>query len=111
MNCIINGKVISLPNNLGKLSGYSFKSGLAYTNVDFKTKTRSITDLIIACISLGMKEKEIAKFANIDVISIIGKVKIVNIKSSSKDRFFELKNKEVVLTDSGTQRLKEAFGG
>lgn len=110
MNCIINGKVIALPKNLEKLSGYSFKSGLAHTDVDFKTKIRSITDLIIICTSLGLTEKEIAKFANIDVISITGKVKLVNIKSSSKDRFFELKNKDVVLTDIGNQRLKEAFG-
>ena len=107
--CIINGKTIYLNNNQKNISGYSFNSGVSHLDVLKDSKVRSITDLIIAGINFNMTEKEISNQFGIDLISINGKVKIASNKSSSKDRFFELKNKKIVLTDKGKDRFVEMF--
>jgi hypothetical protein len=91
------------------LDGFVFESGLSYKDVKTESNIRSITDLIIGCIHSGLSEKEIAKKFNIDVISVMGKVKLSKTKSSTNNRFFELKNKSVVLTDAGLQRFELVF--
>lgn len=96
-------------DGIKELDGFVFKSGLSYQDIDVNTKVRSITDLIIGCIKLGLSEKEIASKFGIDPISVMGKVKLAKTKSSTKDRFFELKNKKVVLTDSGIDRFNSVM--
>lgn len=100
--CIVNGKQFDVV--IDKLAGLTFKSGLSYNDVDFSTKTRSITDLILICISSGMSEKEISKFG-IDPISVAGKVS--NQITKTKEKFFEIKNKKIVLTDLGKDRISK----
>lgn len=107
--CIVNGKQIQLNDSQRNISGYSFNSGMSHLDVLKDSKVRSITDLIIAGINFNMTEKEISNQFGIDLVSVNGKVKMVSNKSSSKDRFFELKNKKVILTDKGKDRFVEMF--
>lgn len=106
---MVNGNQIQLNNNQKSISGYSFYSGKSHLDIMEDTKIRSITDLIIAGIQFGMTEKEISNQFGIDLVSINGKVKLVSTKSSSKDRFFEIKNKKVILTDNGKNRFDKMF--
>jgi len=99
----VNGKSYKADDKFLNIGGLVFKSNVSYLDIDFKSNIRSITDLIIYCISKDMSEKDISNQFDIDLISIQGKVKIKNAKE--KDRFFELKNKKVCLTDKAKDRL------
>lgn len=103
---IVNGKQYTCTKGFEVISGLTFKSGYAHTDVNFDTNVRSITDLIVFCISKNMSEKEIANTFGIDIVSIMGKVKLAKQKQSQNEKFFVLKGKNVELTDAGQERLR-----
>mgnify|MGYP000899320514 CR=1 FL=1 len=109
--CIINGKLINLPTNLAHCSGFTFTSGQSVSETKSNDRKLSITDFIIACLKVGLTPDEISKLSNIDKVSIIGKLnKTIETKSSSKNKFFEYKNKKFCLSESGESRYKEIYG-
>lgn len=104
---IVNGKQFPATGTFEKLSGLTFKSGVAHTEVNFENNLRSITDLIVCCIASGLSEKEIASKFNIDIVSIQGKVNLKKTKQSQNEKYFELKKGIVCLTDTGHERFNK----